>query len=235
MNRIDVSSLFLPGSDFDSAYPSNGEQADRQARAGSYNSLPMVGRGNAVSEAVARNVHEMRTLRGWSLDLLARRSGVSKGLLVQIEQGHGNPSLITMVRLSDAFGITVAQLIQGDRPSEVKLVREGEAVVLWSDERGSKAELLLGLDRREHVELWRWLLMPGASQGSEAHLRGTQEMISVTAGELTLEVGDETHRLGIGDSVLYPSDRDHSYRNEGSIPVRFQMVVIMPAASDERS
>lgn len=181
-----------------------------------------------VSEAVARNLRRLRTDRGWSLDGLARRSTVSKGLLVQIEQGQGNPSLTTLVRLSDAFGITVAQLVEGHHRSDVQVVREGEAVVLWSDERGSRGELLLGLDRHEHVELWRWTLAPGAFHRSESHLAGTREMLYVTAGRVTVEVGGETHLLNVGDAVHYPSDRDHTYRNANSEPARFDMVVIMP-------
>jgi transcriptional regulator with XRE-family HTH domain len=197
-------------------------------------SLPMAEQGHVVSGVVARNVHDLRTRRSWSLDALVKRSGISKGLLVQIEQGHANPSLTTLVRLSDAFGITVAQLIESGRRIGVKVVREGEAVVLWSDGLGSRAELLLGLDRREHVELWRWVLAPGVEHGSEAHLPGTQEMVLVTAGKLTLEMGDETHRLAAGDSVLFPSDRDHSYRNQGAVAALFQMVVIMPTPPEDR-
>lgn len=181
-----------------------------------------------VGDAVARNLRRLRADRAWSLDALARRSGVSKGLLVQIEQGQGNPSLTTLVRLSDAFGITVAQLIEGVSRSDVQVVREGEAVVLWSDDRGSRAELLLGLDRHEHVELWRWHLAPGAAHRSDSHLAGTREMVYVTAGELTLELGGDTHVLRPGDSVHYPSDRQHAYRNGGPETARFEMVVIMP-------
>ena len=182
-----------------------------------------------VGDAVARNLRRQRTDRGWSLDTLARRAGVSKGLLVQIEQGQGNPSLTTLVRLSDAFGITIAQLVEGHRRSDAQLVREGEAVVLWSDEQGSAGELLLGLDRREHVELWRWRLAPGAAHRSESHLAGTREMVYVTGGRLTLELDGDAHVLAPGDAFHYASDRSHTYRNAGSDVARFEMVVIMPA------
>jgi transcriptional regulator with XRE-family HTH domain len=183
-----------------------------------------------VGGAVARNLRRLRADRGWSLDVLAKRSGVSKGVLVQIEQGQGNPSLTTLVRLSDSFGITLAQLVEGRHRPEVNVVRAGAATVLWSDDTGSRGELLLGLDRDEHVELWRWTLHPGSGHRSESHLAGTREMIHVTAGELTLEVAGQTHVIGPGDAVHYPSDRGHTYRNEGPTPCHFQMVVIMPSS-----
>jgi transcriptional regulator with XRE-family HTH domain len=189
-------------------------------------------RGQAISEAVARNVHEQRNRRGWSLDVLARRSGVSKGMLVQIEHGQSNPSLGTLVRLSESFGITIAQLIEGELQREVRVVRAGQGVTLWRDGGGSEGVLLLGFDRREHIELWRWELAPGAEHRSEAHLTGTQEMIHVSQGMLAVDVAGAIQRLRAGDAVLFPGDRDHAYRNEGPSRSRFEMVVVMPAVTE---
>ena len=49
-----------------------------------------------VTDAVARNVREARLERGWTLEQLATRSGVSKGMVVQIEQARTNPSIGTL-------------------------------------------------------------------------------------------------------------------------------------------
>ena len=57
-----------------------------------------------VPAAAARTLRSLRTGRGWSLDALASRSGVSRGALVAIEQARGNPSIATLCRISDAFG-----------------------------------------------------------------------------------------------------------------------------------
>ena len=49
-----------------------------------------------VAGAVALNLRRLRTSRQWSLDTLAARSGVSKGMLVQLEGARTNPSLGTL-------------------------------------------------------------------------------------------------------------------------------------------
>ncbi|HEX4215970.1 MAG TPA: XRE family transcriptional regulator [Candidatus Dormibacteraeota bacterium] len=189
--------------------------------------------GHTVTESVARNLRWLRTQRGWSLDVLARRSRVSKGGLVQIEQGQSNPSLNTLIRLSDAFGITLAELIGDGAREEVRITSRDDAIVLWKDDRGSLAELLLGLDRQQHVELWRWRLAPGVARPSDAHLQGTREMIHVLSGEVTVEVSGERRRLAEGDAILFPGDGDHTYRNDGAETARFEMVVIMPGTRPE--
>ena len=72
-----------------------------------------------ITTAVARTLQALRADRGWSLDQLAARSGVSKGVLVALEQGRSNPNLATLARIGDAFGVPVTQLVDvgGNRPS----------------------------------------------------------------------------------------------------------------------
>ena len=65
-----------------------------------------------VTGAVAQHVRALRLGRGWSLDELSGRSGVSKGMVVQIEAARTNPSIGTLCRIADAFGVTIAQLLE---------------------------------------------------------------------------------------------------------------------------
>lgn len=186
--------------------------------------------GRLVSAAIARNVRTLRTAHGWSLDVLSQRSGVSKGLLVQIEQGGSNPSIGTLTRICEALDVTIAQLVDlGELPA-VRLVREREAVTLWRDGR-SHADLLLGMERREHIELWTWRLEPGAEYRADAHAAGTREMLHVVAGSLRLVVEGSAYDLDAGDSVLFSADRAHTYAGTGSEGTRFHMVVVMPPAA----
>ena len=69
-----------------------------------------------LAGALARTLQSLRAERGWSLDQLAARSGVSKGVLVALEQARSNPNLATLARISDAFGVPVTYLV--DVPAE---------------------------------------------------------------------------------------------------------------------
>src|ERR1700748_2596001 len=62
----------------------------------------------------------LRAARGdrYSLETLAERSGVSTGLLSQIERGIGNPSFQTLLRVAHALDIPVAALLAGDAGSK---------------------------------------------------------------------------------------------------------------------
>ncbi len=183
-----------------------------------------------VAAAVAHNTRRLRTLRGWSLDQLATRSGVSKGMLVQLEGARTNPSLGTLCKLAETLGVSLAGLVELHEAPAVRVVRPDEVARLWASEAGSAGDLLVGSDERDHLELWHWTLAPGDGHASDAHATGTRELLHVVSGTLTLEVGGAEHRVPAGGAALFHADRDHVYRNAGRATVRLVMVVIQPDA-----
>lgn len=182
---------------------------------------------DAVTAAVARNVRRLRQERGWSLDALAARAGVSKGMLIQIEQTRTNPSLGTLCRLSDAIGVSLARLVELDEAPAVRTVAADQAAVLWRAP-GSHARLLVGSDRSSHLELWDWVLAPGGGHASEEHAPGTQELVHVLTGTLTLSVDGRDYRIETDGAVVFQADRPHAYSNSGAEPLRFSMTVAQP-------
>ena len=66
----------------------------------------------AVARTIGRRVRAGRTERGWTLDVLAQRSGVSRRMLINVEQGATNPSIATLLRLADALGIGLPALVE---------------------------------------------------------------------------------------------------------------------------
>ncbi|MCB0975892.1 MAG: helix-turn-helix transcriptional regulator [Acidimicrobiales bacterium] len=188
---------------------------------------------DAVSQAIARNTRDLRTERQWSLDQLAARSGVSKGMLVQIEQTRTNPSIATLCRIADAFGVTLAQLVELSDGSSVRVVNPEDVVRLWhGDDEDSFGALLVGTDRVEHVELWRWQLAPGERHDSDGHVDGTRELIAVLSGTLTIDVAGDLHTVSPGGAILFDADQPHVYRNDHKRPLAMILVVVQPANAD---
>ncbi|MFI5954903.1 helix-turn-helix domain-containing protein [Cryptosporangium sp. NPDC051539] len=188
----------------------------------------------AIASLVGGRVRSLRTARHWSLDELAGRSGVSKGMVVQIEGGRTNPSIGTLVRIADAFGVTVARLVEEQRPPEVRVNSPEDYSLLWEGPSGGRATLLAGIDDPEFVEFWEWVLEPGEEQISDDHAAGTREIAHVLAGTLTLVVGAAEFRVEAGHTAVYPGDVPHRYRNVGAERTRVHMVVTMPPGEFDR-
>lgn len=179
-----------------------------------------------LTAAIANNVRAQRAHRGLTLDELAARSGVSRGMLVQVEQGRTNPSVTTLARIADALGVTVARLVEVSDVPVVRVVRAADVVTFTHGE--GTARLLVGTDSPAILELWDWRLGPGEHHDSDAHAAGTREMLTVLSGTLTLTVYGKSHEVGRDEAVLFRADRPHRYANTGAEEVRFVMVVTEP-------
>lgn len=181
-----------------------------------------------LSLAIGARVKQERLARGWTLDQLAEAAGVSRRMIVNVEQGAANPSVGTLLRISDALGVGLPALVESPRPKPVKVIRHGEGATLWSSEKGGQGVLVAGTESPDVVELWDWTLGPGDHHGSEAHSAGTKELLQVQHGTLTVTVGDQIVTLEVGDSLTFPGDTAHSYANLGAEPARFSLAVFEP-------
>lgn len=181
-----------------------------------------------VAASVARTVHAERSARGWSLDTLAARAGVSKGVLVALEQGTANPNLSTLLRVSEAFGLTLAALVQVDQDPPLRRLPADRQVALWHGPSGGTGVLVAGTDPRPSLELWRWVLEPGETRDSEAHGPGCREVVHTDEGEVTITVAGHPYPVPRGDAAVFRGDLPHSYANTTSTTTRFTLAVLDP-------
>ncbi|MGY2080127.1 helix-turn-helix domain-containing protein [Modestobacter sp. SYSU DS0657] len=191
----------------------------------------------AVNEVIGQRVKQYRTARGWTLDELADRSGVSRRMVITIEHGEGNPSIATLLRISDALGVGLPVLVDVERSHALTVTAAGQAPVLWHGDRGGQASLVAGTQPPDVVELWDWTLQPGDANTSEAHSAGTRELLLVLEGAVDLRVGDRTERLAAGDSAAFVGDVAHAYATpaDAAGPARFALTVFQPHVTGSRS
>lgn len=159
---------------------------------------------SVLAAAIGARVKQERQGRGWTLDQLAELAGVSRRMLVNVEQGAANPSVGTLLRISDALGVGLPALVEPPRSKPVKVTRSGEGAALWSSAAGGRALLVAGTEPPDVVELWDWTLAPGDSHASEAHTAGTKELLQVQGGTLAVTVADQEHTLETGDALSFP-------------------------------
>ncbi|MER5399073.1 XRE family transcriptional regulator [Streptomyces sp. NPDC002599] len=181
-----------------------------------------------LTQSLARNVKRWRTERGFTLEALAARAGVSRGMLIQIEQARTNPSLGTVVKIGDALGVSITTLLDYEQGPRVRIVPADQAVRLWHTEAGSYNRLLAGTEAPGPLEMWDWRLMPGEGSPSDPHPSGTVELVHVISGDLTLTVDGVDHHVPEGASVSFEADTPHTYANRSEVPVEMVMAVSVP-------
>ena len=182
----------------------------------------------ALALAIGVRVRQERQSRRWTLDQLAEAAGVSRRMLVNVEQGAANPSVGTLLRISDALGVGLPALVERPEPAPVKVTRHGDGAVLWTSQSGGRGVLVAGTGPPDVMELWDWTLGPGDHHASEAHTPGTRELLQVQQGTITVEVAGQPVTLEAGDAVAFSGDVAHSYANPGLQPGRFSLAVFEP-------
>lgn len=182
----------------------------------------------ALAATIGGRVRHERQERRWTLDQLAEAAGVSRRMVVNVEQGSANPSVGILLRLSDALGIGLPALVEPTERAVVAVTRSGEGPALWTSPDGGRAVLVAGTRPPDVLELWDWTLAPGDAHTSTAHAAGTRELLHVLEGDVVIEVDGVTHTLATGDAASFPGDVPHTYRNESAIPARFSLAVLEP-------
>lgn len=181
-----------------------------------------------LARTIGVRVRAERTLRGWTLDQLAAAAGVSRRMVVNVEQGTVNPSVGTLLRLSDALGVGLPALVEPPASREPQVTRRGDGAVLWSGESGGTGVLVAGTESPDVVELWDWTLAARERHASEAHAAGTRELLHVLSGAIRVEAAGAVFELGAGDSLSFRGDADHAYANPHQDPARFSLAVYEP-------
>lgn len=184
-----------------------------------------------IEAALAKNLREWRAKRGWTQAELAGRAGLSKGMLVQVEQAQTNPSIATLCKLANALGVALPRLVEVADEPEVRRVTRDEVAWLWRGRsRASAAGLVAGVEAPVPVELWEWRIGPRDGYDAVAHPAGTREIVYVLEGATTIAVGGVELSLAAGEAAVFRADRPHRYASAGGRATRFVMVVMEPIA-----
>jgi transcriptional regulator with XRE-family HTH domain len=183
-----------------------------------------------LSGKVGREIRRLRRAGGWTLEELSDRSGISTGLISQVERGLGNPSFSTMVQLAHALGVPVARLfVDFERRSPV--VRRGERRRLGLDAAAAAAgvvnELLTpGLDHS--LELIWVEAPPGYSSADTPFQHAGEEAGVILEGFHRVWLDGVPYDLDPGDAITYSSMIPHWYENRGDVTVKALWVITPP-------
>ena len=178
-----------------------------------------------AGRVLGANLRMLRERSGLSLSELARRSGIAKGTLSQLESGTGNPTIETVFSLSSALEVPVSSLLSERADGDVVLVRSAALDVLSSN--AVDLRMLRRMDVTETVlEVYDQRVRPGETQWSAGH-HGREHVI-VTAGTLRIGPPDAPYELGPGDYVCFPANQPHTYETVGG-PVTSVLLMEYPA------
>lgn len=171
---------------------------------------------DAVGNHLCQRIKQLRTERGWSLEVLSHACGVSRSMISQIERNRANPTLAVTFRIAQAFGITLGDLVETPRAtSAIDVIRVEDRTFLYRSDQDVRIRTLSPLHLEKDVEFYEVQLNEGGVLRSAPHFQGTREFLTVVKGKVRLESAEDAEELEPGDSASYRADVPHAISNIG--------------------
>ena len=174
---------------------------------------------------IGTRMKALRTAKKLSQRELARRSGVTNGLISQIEQNHSSPSVASLKRILDAIPMTLSEFFgpveAGDKQifysaEELREINPERVFPMSADASPAVSLKQVGAAGAHSLQMLHERYAPGADTGQELYTHEAEEAGIVVSGHIELTVGEETRVLGPGDAYIFDSTIPHRFCNRGT-------------------
>lgn len=181
----------------------------------------------AIDQRLAARLKRLRAERGWSLEALAERSGVSRATLSRVEAAQVSPTAQTLARLCAVHGLPVSRLLRDVEPEAPPLLRRDDQSV-WRDPQGAVVRRSVSPPAAGFVgELVEVTLSPGAVVAYPApHRPGAEHHLWMIEGGLTLTVGAAPWVLGPGDCLRYRLEGESRFEADAVLSARYLLAIL---------
>jgi transcriptional regulator with XRE-family HTH domain len=173
----------------------------------------------AMSIDVGKQLRAVRLAFGLSQRELAKRAGVTNGMISLIEQDRVSPSIGSLQKILGAFPMTMAEFFTRDMAGDQSVVfRAAELPDVGTGDIRYRLVAASKSDRK--MSILHETYEPDTDTGEDLLTHSGEEGGVVVEGELELTVAGNTWLLGPGDAYYFDSRLPHRFRNVGKVPAR---------------
>jgi transcriptional regulator with XRE-family HTH domain len=185
----------------------------------------------ARNPALAALLREARKSKDLSLKDVADATGLSIGLISQIERGLTTPSMRSLRQIADAVGVSVSSLFARtdaeDAGESRHITRKHMRRVLNLDSIGMHMEIMTP-EEGTPIQAFVAYLLPGGMSGTEFDSHIGHEFGIIIDGQLELFLGPQRYLLNPGDSFSFNSQTPHRYVNSGPTMTYIHWIITPP-------
>ena len=170
-----------------------------------------------MSIDVGGRLRNVRITFGLSQRALARRAGVTNGLISLIEQNRVSPSVSSLKKVLDGVPMTLAEFFTLDMAAAPKAFFGAEELTELGNEQVS-LRLVAAQRAGRQLTLLHERYAPGAETGDEMLSHRGEEGGVVVKGRIELTLAGVTRVLSAGEAYYFSSHLPHRFKNVGREP-----------------
>jgi len=174
---------------------------------------------------IGNKLKHIRNERNLSLNEVAKLTGVSKGMLGQIERGQSNPTVSTLWKIATGLKVSFSLFID-ENQDDLKVISQNVISPIIEDNNRMKLYPIFPFDANKGFEIFTIELEPGCNHISPPHNDGVEEYIIVTEGKIEITINDKRFLLERGNSIRFMANALHTYKNVNQNTSIFQNIVL---------
>jgi len=171
---------------------------------------------------IGQRLKAVRVAHQLSQRELARKSGVTNGMISQIEGNSTSPSVSSLKRILDAIPMSMSEFFGGEpdnaeqvffRAEELRELNPNAMIAKNSGDVSSLSLRQVGNNPNAAIQMLYERYAPGSHTGADLYTHNGQEVGIVISGTIEVTVGEQTAVLGPGDAYSFESRIPHRFHN----------------------
>lgn len=183
-----------------------------------------------LDQYIGTAIHNLRLRHHLSSAEVARRAGISRGMMSKIENGQTATSIDTLHKIASSLGETLSNVfLELDAPpGGAQLVKSGQGMEIVR--RGTKKGhiyKLLHFDRgpRKYFDPFE-VTLTDESEVFPAFKHAGTEMLYILEGRLKYRHGQDTYLLTRGDTLTFNAQVSHGPEQFIKLPIRMLVFIV---------
>lgn len=176
-------------------------------------------------------IRDFRKQRGFTIKELAARSGMSISYISQVERGEIDPSLSSLRKIAAVFQIPLYMLLDDTELLSDLTLRRDQQLVRRSEDGAVAYRFLTPLPSPQYSPeaiLIGFEVAPHSQDTAEPVRHDSEEIICVTDGQLTVQIGETDIILSPGDTTVIQKNLPHICKNTGESAAKGISVISPP-------
>lgn len=177
------------------------------------------------------NIREYRKSRKMTIKELAEQTGLSIGYISQVEREETEPSLSSIRKIANAFGVPLYVLIDEHKGNQNLTIKKEDRMSVRVKKSSVEYEFLTPLPSQNFMPktlMIKATLLPHSQDSEIPIVHHSEEVLLVLEGTLTVMIGDTSITLRQGDTTIIEEDLPHTCINHTDEPVKVLSTITPP-------
>lgn len=165
-------------------------------------------------EQLGERLRAAREARRLTLEVVAERSGLTKGYVSKVERNQATPSVAVLIKLCTALDLSIGDLFNPQNGRDLVRVADRQPITFGGS---GLVESWITPAHEGRVQVLHSVIEPGGGSGEELYrLPCDVEVVFVVSGRLTITISDRVVTLDQGDTITFSPQEPHSFHNPDS-------------------